>query len=242
MSDAFTTEQLIQDLSHPDWQRRYSAADRLKVVGDERATPALIALLRDDNATVRFIAARTLGIFRSEAAVQSLVDVLAHTDDHDLQWAVAQALAEIGEAVVEPLIQLLDGDSATARAVAADVLSDVADPRAIDPLADAFTRHGAADFETVGRVATAAALEKFGERAVLALLTALDDKTPLVRARAAASLGRMRNEDSVPAIIDLLADDATCDAENRVCDIAALALQSIGTAQALAAVNEWQAG
>ncbi|MEM6284655.1 MAG: HEAT repeat domain-containing protein [Chloroflexota bacterium] len=241
MSDVFSTDQLIKDLSHPDWQRRYSAADRLKVVGDERATPSLVALLRDDNPTVRFIAARTLGIFRSEAAVQSLVEVLAQTDDPDLQWAVAQALAEIGEAAVMSLMALLDGDSAMARAVAADVLGDIADPRSLDALAVAFTRYGAQDFEAVGRVATAAALERFGEAATLPLLTALDDGSPLVRARAAASLGRMNSEASVPAIIDLLADEVPCDDEHRVCDIAAQALQKIGTPEALAAVAGWQA-
>ena len=242
MSDTSTIEQLIENLNHPDWQQRYNAADRLKVFADERAVPALINTLKQDkNPTVRFIAARTLGIIRSEDAVQALANTLSGSDDHDLQWAVAQSLAEIGEPATKPLIQVLGGDDPVARDVAADILANIGDKRAVDPIATAFNRYAKADFEVTKRFGTALALEKFGNAAALGFLTALDHNESVIRARAAAGLGKIRSEEGVPALVDLLNDTAPYDKDNRVCDIAAAALEKIGSVEAKTALEQWQA-
>jgi len=240
MTDTLTLDKLLDDLTHDDWQVRYSAADRLKVFDDERAVPPLIHALQDENPTVCFIAARTLGIFRSEAAVQALVKLLAHSDDHDLQWAVAQALAEIGTPAVKPLIKLLGSDDAVARDVAADILATIGDKRAVNPIGAAFLTHAQADFDKTRRFGTAIALETFGNDAAVSFLTALDHQSPIIRARAAAGLGKIRSEESVTALAELLSDDAPYDEDTRVCDVVASALNSIGTAEAKAVLAQWQ--
>lgn len=239
MQDDITMQELIDQLNSPNWQVRYRAVDLLKVVGDERAVPPLIAALTDDHDTVRFLVAHALGMIGDSRAVKPLVTAL-HTADPDTQWAAARALAEIGSAAVPALVALLEGDDPALRDIAAGVLGTIGDPRALTPLQRALEQHGKADFAHTHHFGAASGLEKFGEAATPAFVAVLNHDEPLVRARAAASLGIIRSASATDALIALLDDDAPCTKDKRVCDVAARALAKIGTPDALRALERWR--
>lgn len=238
-------EQLIEDLRNEDWHIRSAAAERLKEVGDARAVEPLIEALDDENYTVRFVAAMTLGIIRDPRAIQPLVEALRKNDDYDLLWATAWALHEIGALSAEPLIEVLDVNDPLTRDMAADVLGRLGDPRAIQPLAVVFREHGLQDRAQTARFGAADALEMFGEDALPIFQEALEDPYPEIRARAVMALGNIGSTRSVPSLIAALADEAypfaADQSEYRVGDLAAAALEQIGSPEALAAVEGWYA-
>jgi len=244
MTDAPDVLSLIEQLRDPDWQVRYDAANQLKIVGDQRAVPALIEVLQDDNLTVRFVGAMTLGIIKDPRAVRPLIDMLLSTDDHDVLWAAAWALSELGALSSEPLINVLSTTDSLTRDVAADVLGGIGDARAILPLLEALLEYGAIDYPDTGRYGAADALERFGELSVAPFVQALKHHTAEIRARAAQALGTIGRPQAIPALAVCLADTehvfTETDDKVRVCDIAASALRNIGTPEALRAVELWE--
>ncbi|MEO0562442.1 MAG: HEAT repeat domain-containing protein [Chloroflexota bacterium] len=245
MTDTPDIQTLIDALRDPDWQVRYDAADRLKVIGDARAVPALIDVLNDENPTVKFIAAMTLGIIQDASAVDPLVAMLRASDDDSLLWASAWALSEMGALSSEPLIDLLDSEDAITRDVAADVLGGLADARAVPHLLDALMKHGMADYPETGRFGAADALERFDELSLTSFVQALYHSHPDIRARAADALGNIGLPEAIPALVSCLEDTAQANTPQgpiRVCDVAASALREIGTPEAEKAIQAWAKG
>ncbi|WP_414755847.1 NACHT domain-containing protein [Anabaena sp. CCY 9910] len=80
------------------------------------------------------------------------------------------------------------------------------------------------------------------ERAVTTLIPVLNDPYKYARGSAAAALGRIGNEDAVLPLIKLLADKEPVVSMygDRICDIAAVSLEMIGSPQAIAAVESWK--
>jgi HEAT repeat protein len=244
MNDDLSVDQLIENLRSEDWQIRYDAANRLKTLGDTRAVPALINVLDDSNLTVRFIAAMTLGILRDSRAVLPLVEMMRGTRDHDVLWAAAWALSEMGALSAEPLIAVLRTEDPLTRDVAADVLGSVQDERALQPLAYAFMTYGLTDYPETGRFGAADALERYEERAVPIFLQALNHDSAEVRARSAEALGHIGADDAVPSLIRHLRDTEVTFADDstryRVCDAVAEALKQIDTPEAQTALAAWR--
>jgi len=225
--------QLIDDLRDPNWQVRYHAADRLKVIGDERAVQPLVDVLADNNLTVRFIAAMTLGIIRDERAIEPLTQMLYVNDDPDVLWGATWALTEIGEASTMALIQVLAWGNAIARDAACDVLAKLGDEQVIVPLAWALCERGPRDYEVTRRFAAADALEQYGEASVSMLEIAVNHANSQVRARAARALGTIGSEDGIRPLVRLLDDHALTISGERVSQEAIEALRRIGTLEAL---------
>jgi len=83
------------ELSSPDPARRQAAARRAGETGDAAAVPALLELLRDEQAAVRAEAARALGRLRARDALRELT-VLAQADfDPGVREAAAAAVRTI---------------------------------------------------------------------------------------------------------------------------------------------------
>ena len=96
-------------------------------------------------------------------------------------------LVEIGEPIVEPLIQALNDESEDVRLRAAEALGKIGDTRAVEPLIQALK-----DKRVSVQMNTAEALGKMGdERAVKPLIQALKDEYDSVRREAAETLGKM---------------------------------------------------
>jgi archaellum component FlaC len=88
----------------------------------------------------------------------------------------------------------------------------------------------------------AARLLKIGPRVVPDLIERLDSNDTWIRERAASVLGEIGDPRAVRPLIALLNDSTQATFFDRVCDVAAQALERIGTPEALVAVENWRKG
>ncbi len=114
-------DSLIKKLGSSVWTERSIAADRLSIVGDPRAAPALIRALRDAKDVVRTSAAEALGVICDPRAVEPLCKVLVDNSG-GVQESVAESLVKIGKPSVGPLCKLLLSKRNESREIAADTL------------------------------------------------------------------------------------------------------------------------
>src|SRR5918999_73909 len=110
------------------WRDRAFAAELLGRVGSAKAVPALLETVQatqTEDADVREIALRALARIADPKAVGPLVVALGDAEPW-LAPRIADILARHGDAVVEPLLAVLNGSTHhTARAWAANVLGEV---------------------------------------------------------------------------------------------------------------------
>lgn len=190
------------------WRDRAFAAELLGRVGGAKAVPPLLETVentRTEDADVREIALRALARIADPGAVAPLVQALT-TADAWLVPRIADILARHGDAVVDPLIQVLEqSDRPSARAWAANVLGEVGAQRAFPAL----VRH-LNDSEEEVRGKSATALGRLGDRRAIAPLLEhlLGDPTPFVRARIASALGQFGGPEIVDRLVHALGDTA----------------------------------
>jgi phycocyanobilin lyase beta subunit len=98
---------------------------------------ALIQAVEDaDSADGLLEAVKALAAVRHEAAIPTLIEVLAYNNPGAAVAAV-DGLIDIGEVAVSYLLEKIDGYNYGARAWATRVLAGIGDPRALDLLLDA---------------------------------------------------------------------------------------------------------
>lgn len=106
-------------------------------LGDERALPALLAVLKDPNPPLRAEAGLALGTLNIQQAVQPLIVALQEDEDVKVRTAAAYGLGLLGDNhAVEPLVNKLadQNEDPQVRGQAAEALSDIRDNRAVTPL------------------------------------------------------------------------------------------------------------
>jgi len=172
-------------------ENRLRAAKDLGRLGwlAREALPALVGVLRDDEAKVREAAAQAVGQMGPEA-LPALTGMLTHTDKYVRRNAV-WALGRLGP-VARPALPAL-----------CRVLADP-DPRTASGAAQALGNMGAAGAEAVGPLAeamrgtnivlcrlAAKALSQIGPPALATLITHLQHTDPFVRGESALALGWM---------------------------------------------------
>ena len=190
------------------WRERAFAAELLGRVGGAKAVPALLETVvatRTEDSDVREVALRALARIADPRAVQPLIQAL-ETAEGWLAPRIADILTRHGEAVVEPLVTMLnDGNHRPARAWAANVLGEVRAHRAFPSLVRLL-----GDPEDEVRAKAATALGRLGDaRAVGYLLEhLLTDPAPFVRARIAAALGQFGSPDVINRLVRALGDPA----------------------------------
>ena len=133
MSDVDTLSPLVEFLGDEDADLRTQAALALGEQRDRRAAPALLGALEDADANVRYHAIEALGKLRATEAADALAGI-AETRDFFLAFPALDALARIGDARVAPRVAPLLGDELL-REAAADVLGQLGDEEAVEPLA-----------------------------------------------------------------------------------------------------------
>ncbi len=193
---------MLDDLRGRDEWRRARAADLLGRLAVRSAVPALIAALKDESEDVRTVAARSLAMIGDPAAVPALAGALADPS----RWTVsliAENLMRMGPRAVPPLIFLLGAPDHNVRVAVVQILGEIRDPLAIDPLVAVVSGDNDLDL----RAQAAAALGKLGgPKAERALEHALADDAWQVRAQAAKALGRLGRPEVAPLLAEAMPD------------------------------------
>ena len=235
---------LLAALSDPEWDTRDKAAKDMRAqaralrgMDDPNAVGLLAEALRDEDYTVRWAVVGALAWLRDDATVPMLLEAM-HDKHFTVRLAVIRAFEEIQSVSVAPaLAERLRDVHPLVREKAAEAIGKLrandAEDSLIAALADRepFVRRAAA--EALGELRLPVQTE--------ALIGALDDEDAFVRMAAAESLGRLGDEAAVPKLIEHLNDFGGADwDQQRVCDVAAAALEAIGTQEAAAAVVQWR--
>jgi HEAT repeat protein len=229
--------ELLDKLRSDDWALRKSALKLLKDLGDRSALPGLLEMLGDDRGFVRVAAAEALVGIADSSAIPALMIAL-NDDKTYMRVAAADALACIKDpAAVPGLLDALHDKDRMIGVAAAEALGRIGSDMAVPGLLDSL-RHEDSDV----RRASAEALGIIKDPAALpSLLEALHDPIGYVRRAAAEALGTIGDDAAVPGLVARLEDTGQqWWEEERVCDIAAEALQRIGSGTALAAVEDWK--
>ena len=196
----------------------------------ETAVPALLSVIRDSSAAVRYAAVQALGNLQDPRAVDALVQALRTDTDARVREAAAESLGEIDSPRAVPgLIAALGAERVAAvRAKIAWALGEIDDARAVDALS-AVVR----DNEVEVRRQAVWALGEIGSPAgAAALMVALRDSDVETRKQAVWGLGETKSTDAITAI-----SAATKDADAEVRKQAVEALGEIEDKRALPALE-----
>jgi HEAT repeat protein len=239
---------LIDALNSPEGAIREGAATALSRMGEPASAP-LIAALDAEADRVRSFAVWALGEAGDPRAVPALI--ARATDSHPRVrsrslWALARICiplrdAALNEAILPPMLAGLNDPRRIVRQTAAEALARLADPAAVPALVAAL-----ADPDPRVRENVVMALGRTEDESALdALLAATQDADVWVRICAARALVTTPEETShggriVSALAALLRDTSTPIEGERVCDVAADALRTLGTPEALAALRRWR--
>jgi HEAT repeat protein len=214
---------------------RSHAAESLGQIGDRRAVPALVSLLKDADPAVRANATSALIRIPDRQAIDPLRQMLTD-EDADVRLHAIQALAEIGDARAVPdLLERLNDPSAEVQVAAAEALGQCGDARAVEPLLERLQSDDEAillraisalrrlkdpraaqallgllsDERDVVRQRAVDTLGLVGDAEIAQRLEQVlkYDRSELVRANAAKSLGTIGDPGSIEALIDALHDE-----------------------------------
>ena len=159
---------------HPNVVLKRAAAKTLTLIADTQSVPHLIyALLHDQDTVVKTSCVGALAKM-GEAAVPSLLEILASTEHPEsTKGQAAWALAFIGSQAKEILYQQINSDSPEVRSAVVGALARVAQ-------------------------------DTNEEKALIVLTQSLGDRDPMVRCEAAAALGNLSYEPALLPLINLL--------------------------------------
>jgi len=147
---------------------RYQAVRRLAEAFDRLPIQQLMRALGDESWRVRKCASE---VFTSEDAgpelIQALIKALGEEDNAGLRNSATEVLIKIGAPAVPDLFKVLKDGDKDERKIAADILGDVKDPRALDPLLatlkDPDENVRAAAAESLGMLGDASVIERLVE-------------------------------------------------------------------------------
>ena len=183
------------------WVNRVEGAEKLGRMMSRRPLPELVQLMHDPVPEVRIRAAKALGAIGGLEAVESLLGALKDTN----RWSalrIADILATLGEAAVDPLLREVPKLPAMARVPAIDILGRLRSPKAVRLLEDLLS-----DSHDNARARAAHSLGVIGDpRAAPKLVLALKDSEWPVRAMAAKALGMLPGTTGVPELKTALGD------------------------------------
>lgn len=135
--------------------------------------------------------------------VDELIDTLKNGDRSNILY-VTEELIKLGKNITLPLLNLLNSEeNKAANLIAAKILGEIEDKRAIKPLINAIAR----DYNYINhRRLYAEALVKLGKSSVKPLIEALKDKNPLIRESASFALGKIGDKRAVLPLIKAIND------------------------------------
>jgi HEAT repeat protein len=225
-------EDLILDLKYGGVEVRWDAVLGLGRSGDPRAIDPLIEALKDKDNQVRLWAASFLGDFGDLKAVDPLIEALKDERPSVQLWA-ATSLVKLGKAeYFNRITAMLDIEDPSLYSEVIMALGETGDPRAIDPLIEAFNYTDTGDCWEVLPDSECWQVYHFvvrglagfnDSRVVAPLLEVLRDGTSENRVLAAQALGNIGD----PQAIGALTYAAQKDEDKEVREAAAEALKKI---------------
>ena len=210
-------------------QIKYNAARAAGWINTNDLRDDLLELVKDEYVIVVKEATLALARLQDPTLKDAFVQLLNH-DEKDVRRHAAYGLGKLHDSTtLGPLVKSLSDKATFVRVAAAEALGTLGDNRALEPLV-----HCLKDARGTVRQAAAYALGMIGDlRAYGPLVKAAEDKWEGVRFRAVEALGL---NDSYICYVDHETNNLL-----NVGDFAAAALCEIGTAEAIAAVREWEA-
>jgi HEAT repeat protein len=208
IKDIRSVEPLILALRSNDNELRRAAAEGLGGFVDSRPVMQLISLLEDEDQRVRRTCMITLGEIGDSRAIEPIIEIMRNKiENEDLKLAATCALGCFkGDKIVSNLIFASKENSAAIRAAALNSLGQTMDARAIDRLVEAALK----DPEPAVRIEAVCNLGRFhDDKALKALIQALEDRKPDVRMWAAGSLGNIENKAAINPLKRLLKDPSS---------------------------------
>lgn len=213
----------IAALKDEDWAIRQEAAGLLGTFKDPRAVVPLVALLRDQDRSVREAAIEALRSIGAPAV--EVVGACLIEPDLSVQESASAILATIAdERVLIPLIMALRSGNWIVRMHVAKALGRVRNTDAVEPLIPLLQ-----DKVKAVREEAAAAMAAIGDAAIPSLLKALQHEDWLVRLHAVESLGKAQSKRAVEPLLSVLFNDR----DSAVREDAVRALGEIGDPQAV---------
>lgn len=199
-SDEQDIEILIENFSSQDADVKADSVKALVEAGEPAVEP-LIQALNSKDPEIRENAAITLGKIKDERAIKPLIKLLTD-EEWEVESAATSALVEIGESVVEPLIEILqdENEDVFLQMKVIAVLAGIKDERAIQPMIQALKEKPELQADLGYN------LGLMGKPAVEPLIQLLNDDDPEVRVRAAEALGRLGDDRAVGPLTDALND------------------------------------
>jgi len=206
IGDARVIPQLLPLLKDREDEVRISACTALEKFQDPSTFDELANVALDDlKIEVRQAAVKALGSSRNPAAIPFLMEALRDSfwwfEREQVTRELLATIENMGEPVVEPLIEALGDREKTVRKFAITILGNLRDPRAIEEI-------GMALYDLHHEVSRAAAeaLAQFGAPAIDVLVEALSHPESGVRERAVFGLGKIQDERIAPYLIEMLHD------------------------------------
>ncbi|HQG93438.1 MAG TPA: HEAT repeat domain-containing protein [Acidobacteriota bacterium] len=193
---------LIKSLGDEKNKVRKAAAETLDQLGETKWKHIITDNLIDD--------IRGLAAIKDPRAVFPLINTLRNRNEEIVQ-AASEMIVKLGACAVEPLIAALGHESSKIRAAAAQLLSNLGDTRAVDPLIQTLR-----DMEDIVRKSAAEALVKLrgeDQHAVELLIWLLENEDSSIRIVTVKTLGdeilhsfSLSNTRVVELIVQALAD------------------------------------
>lgn len=223
MGEVQALPELLALLKDPEGEVRIAACIALGKFQDPATFDELANVLLDDQKIeVRQAALKALGHSRNPAAIPFLMEALRDSffwfEREQATQDLLTAIENMGQPVVEPLIEALGDHEGTVRKFAAIVLGKLRDVRAIEELG--MTLY---DLHHEVSLAAAEALAQFGAPAVGVLSEALRHPEAGVREHAVIGLGKIQDVRVAPLLIEMLSDPDR--------EVQRQALQALGSLQ-----------
>jgi HEAT repeat protein len=237
----------LDALEEGDWKNQHKIAkdlrQHLKTLDDPQGieeVQRLSGAMGNDETIVRWTATEALALIGDETATSSLLHAL-----HDKSWtvrltAIRGMVNMKKDAAITGLLQVIDDKNPLVREAVAETLGKLGNP----DISEYLTKMLEDDDDFVRRAAAESLGGLTDESVVDSLVTALQNENESVVTWAIIeALNEIKGEASVPILIEYLADTHKPEWEDkRICDLAADALENIGTQQAQDALEQWRLG
>ncbi len=193
LNDKSAVDAIIEALNDTSWAVRRNATIALGNIGDEKGYQPLLNAITDPDWHVRKYAIVSLGKIGDTRAINPLVNAL-NDEDSDVRWKAINALGKLGKPAVENLLKAFETDEWQVRGRIAEVLGNIKDERAVEPLIDSLYNNRYKNQNKYVRGRIIEALGRIGdERAIDPLIQALDDQYIYVRIKAEEALDNIKS-------------------------------------------------